>query len=748
MDDYVVIDFETGSACNLKTAGVVKYSKDRTTHVQCLAWCWPTGGADLWAPSMPIPQRLAAHVAARRPVVAHNAPFELAIWNNTLCRAPGWPSLTIEQTDCTMARARALALPASLEQCARALRLPVVKDDAGHKVMMKLCRPRSKDPIEFWTPETAPDLFAALYEYCKTDTLAQRGLHKVLTPLSEKERALWVLDRYINQRGVPIDIESAIRVSEVVKAEKSELSRRVHINTCYASTATTVKNLLEWLQGEEIEVENLKKDTIAKLLADPAALEGKDGARLVLELRQQASKVSTAKLTAMRNAACEDGAARDCFNFSGANTRRWTSARVQFQNLKRSSKKFGHREAADVIDWLRFDGAANAIRLNYGSVMDSVSMSIRSFIKARPGKRFISVDYSNIEGRVLAWEAREEWKLEAFKLYDTIIGTDAKGEPLRAGPDLYNVAYARSFGVDIETVDDGQRQIGKVQELACGYQGGIGSYISMGQNYGVVPGLIADAVKRAVPVEEWDKAASRLPKMGSKFRYDLPPHEWTGLRVVVDGWRRANPNIVKLWHLTEQAAIEAVQNPGTITAAGRVHMRVAGDFLLIRLPSGGALSCPYPAMKRKTTLAWDEQKAILERQIQDALLAGQTDLVELNNQLKAHIDKPEYEMKLTYWGVSSKQGSAKKWKEQYTYGGHLVERCTQGIARDILAEAMPVVERAGYPIVLHVHDELVAEVDKNKGSVKELAHIMCACSPWAAGLPIAAAGWEGERYRK
>lgn len=745
MRDYVVIDFETGSAVNLKTAGVDAYSKDPSTHVQCLAWIWPKGEPEIWTPDQPLPAALIEHVARGGIVSAQNAPFELAIWANVLCRAPGWPPLLPVQTVCTMARARALGLPGGLAECALALRLDAAKDNAGHNVMLKLCRPRTHDPLTFWTPQTAPDLFRILYAYCKMDCVVQRELHARLTPLSPREQALWVLDQTINARGVPIDIENVKRAAAIVQDEKRELSARVHLETLGRSTATTVAALREWLQDEDLALPDMKKATLAKLLADPSKLAGKDAAKLVLEIRREASKVSTAKLTAMLRRVCPDNAARGVHQSLGANTGRYAGKGIQLQNLKRSTKAFDHTCAADLIEWLPYEGAATAIRLNYGSVMDAVSMSVRSFIKARPGRILRSCDYSNIEGRVLAWMAREEWKLEAFRTFDTVIGVDARGEPVRAGPDLYNVAYAESFGVPVTSVDDAKRQIGKVQELACGYQGGIGSYISMGANYAVVPSEIADAVKAVVDPESWEKAARKMPKMGTKFRYDLDPHAWTGLRLVVDKWRAANPNIVRLWHLTEQAAISAVENPGQITSAGRVHYVVNGDFLLCRLPSGRALAYPYPAMRKKLTLGWEEQRDVLKRELEEAPAEAKEAKAA---ELAAHIDAPDYEMKLSYWGVSSKAGSSKKWRQLWTYGGHLVENITQAIARDILTEAFPRLEAAGYPIIMHVHDEAVCEMPENKGSIKEMAHIMCAVEPWAHGLPIAAAGWSGPRYRK
>ena len=89
-----------------------------------------------------------------------------------------------------------------------------------------------------------------------------------------------------------------------------------------------------------------------------------------------------------------------------------------------------------------------------------------------------------------------------------------------------------------------------------------------------------------------------------------------------------------------------------------------------------------------------------------------------------------------------------QWGDIQAYGGSLVQSITQAIARDLLAEAVVRLERAGYPIVLTVHDEIVTDVPYEHGSLKEFEALMCELPSWAAGLPISAEGYESERYRK
>jgi len=328
--------------------------------------------------------------------------------------------------------------------------------------------------------------------------------------------------------------------------------------------------------------------------------------------------------------------------------------------------------------------------------------------------------------------SREEWKLQAFRDYDTIIGQDDEGEAIRKGADLYKLAYAKAFGIRVEDVDSGdQRQVGKVSELALGYQGGVGAFITFAAAYGI--DLEAMAVKAWDEIHESTRAEARdfmewrygetkgtkaqfyidqgatiavaqieAGKKRDEVRFGLSEQAF----IVCDSfkrlWRNAHSNTAAWWKELNEAARRAILSPGMTVPARSVKFRKDGSWLRCRLPSGRYLCYPFPEV--------DDH--------------GQ----------------------VSFMGVNQFN---RKWCRIKTYGGKLAENITQASARDVFAHAMPMLEDAGYPIVLGVHDENITETpDSPEYSSIEVARIMSIVPAWCQGLPLAAAGFETTRYRK
>ncbi len=176
---------------------------------------------------------------------------------------------------------------------------------------------------------------------------------------------------------------------------------------------------------------------------------------------------------------------------------------------------------------------------------------------------------------------------------------------------------------------------------------------------------------------------------------ELPP--------LVAAWRKANPHMVQFWWDVDAAAVKAVTEKQK-TKVGKIIFEYKSGILFITLPSGRKLSYVKPRMA-------------VNKFGRDGL---------------------------TYEGISEN----KKWSRIETYGPKLVENIVQGTARDLLAEAMLRVEEKGYPIVMHCHDEIIAEMPEGTGSVDEMCEVMAVQPEWAEGLPLRADGYQCSFYQK
>jgi DNA polymerase len=590
------------------------------------------------------------------------------VWQNsafdrTVMRHAWGYEMPVERVVDTMVQALAHGLPGSLDKLCSVLGVPtdLAKHKEGKQLVQLFCKPRpAKQKIRRATRETHPVEWQRFLDYAGSDILSMREVRKRLPkwnyPGNQRERDLWVLDQKINDRGVAVDLalaEAAVRATDLakkgLKAKTQELTG-FDPETGQGLESTTQRDaFLKYLLGEfGVDLPDMQKGTLERRLADENLPEPvKD----LLRIRLMATVSSTAKYKTLLRGTSSDGRLRGTLQFCGAaRTGRWAGRLFQPQNLMRPTLK--QQAILDAIEVFLADCAD----LVYDNVMNTAANCTRGALTVGPGKKMVSSDLANIEGRFLAWLAGEEWKLQAFRAFDA--GT---------GPDLYYVGASEVLNIPIDQVTADQRQAqGKVPELACGYQGAVGAFQAMARIYGLE---MSDA--RALEI--------------------------------VKAWRKKNKHIVELWYETERAAIRAAEQPGlrVEAAGGKLVFQRDGSWLRMRLPSGRCLCYPGVAVE---------------------------------------------EGKLTYMGVNQ---YTRKWERLHTYGGKLIENATQGGARDVLAHNMAEAEAAGYEIVLTCHDELVTEpIDGDQFTVDRLSSIMTTVPPWAQGLPLAAAGWEGARYRK
>ncbi len=630
-------------------------------------------------------------------VVIHNSHFDRTIIRHVL--NIDIPTSRIHDT---MIQAMAHSLPGSLGSLCDILGLPMdkAKDKDGKKLINLFCKPLGKNRrLRRADRTTHPAEWERFKAYAALDVEAMREVMKRMPSLNltSAERNLWQLDQMINDRGVAIDMDLVDAAIDAVGEAQVGLAAQALEMTegAVASTTQAAALRLQIFEMFGIDMPDLKMATVEKVIADPST---PPALKELLNVRLQASSTSTSKYKVLRRGTSVDGRLRGTLQFDGATrTGRWAGRLFQPQNLPRPTLKQPVIDAG--IEALK-TGCAH---LTTDNVMELTSSAIRSCIVAPPGKKLVVADLANIEGRVQAWLANEEWKLQAFRDFDTITGVDAKGKATRLGHDLYKLAYSKSFGISPNDVTDDQRQIGKVQELALAYEGGVGAFATFAGTYGIDLADLAFKVLADAPAEIIAKADNFLEWAikEKRPRYGLSDDEFVACDVLKRVWRGAHPSISGYWGRLKDAVVQALNTRGeTYTTLG-LKIKATKGWLLITLPSGRTLC--YPAPK---------------------LVDGA----------------------ITYMGIDQ---FTRKWTRTNTHGGKLFENLCQAIARDVMAANMPLIEAAGYEITLTVHDEIISEApDQPEFNADHLATLLSANPSWALDMPLAAAGFETYRYRK
>lgn len=656
------LDIETYSETDIKSAGAFRYMEDPAFEIILLAYAWndepvrcvEMHKTDCWADytdySFSQAQELQDVIAGLLDPgtlkVAHNCAFERGAFAKHLGE-----DMPPEEWEDTMLLAAMNGLPMSLDACGAALNLMDQKLKEGTALINYFCKPckptitnggRTRN-----LPEHAPEKWERFTDYCVRDVEVCRTIHKKLRGynVTDFERQVFALDARINERGVKVDTDlaqAAVTVDEASTEAKMLEMRRL----TGLDNPNSVAQLKDWLAAAGVTCESLNKATLKDLLGevkDPTV-------RRVLQLRQLLGKTSTKKYTAMLAAACQDDRVRGLLQYYGAGrTGRWAGRLVQVQNLPQN-----HLDDIGLVRELLRDRDLETLELIYDSVPDVLSQLIRTAFVAKDGHTFLVADYSAIEARVIAYLAAEQWRMDVFA---------GSGK-------IYEASYAKAFHVPVESVKKGspERQKGKIMELALGYGGGPNALKAFGAD-----------------------------KMG------LTEDE---MKTLVMAWRKASPNIPKLWSRVEDAACRAIANPGRRFSVRRGAEGVVctywkdADALRCQLPSGRVLSYWAAQLDRDGNLCFMGQ-----------------------NQ------------------------TTRKWEKTQTWGGRLVENIVQAFARDCLAVAMVRLAEADHDIVFHVHDEIITEAPEGS-RWQDMAEIMARPIDWAPGLLLTDDGYETKFYMK
>lgn len=535
------IDIETYSSCDLAKSGVYRYAE--SSDFEVLLFGYAVDGGEVKVIDIANGEKIPAEVIAALTdetvkKYAFNAQFERVC----LSRFLGYPKgeyLSPDSWYCTMVWSATLGLPLSLEKVGEVLGLKEQKLSVGKDLIRYFCKPceptyangsRTRN-----RPYHARDKWETFKAYNKRDVESEMAIQRKIAmfPVLDTEWENYHLDQRINDMGIALDMDF---VDHAISCDETS-SRRAEER---AKTLSGIENpnsptqLKAWLVEQGQSVESLSKAEVARLLKDATG-----NVEEILKLRQELAKSSVKKYIAMKSAVCADGRARGLIQFYGANrTGRYSGRLIQVQNLPQNhlSDLDGARQAVKAED-------ISGIERKYGNVSNVLSELIRTAFVPKSGSRFIVADYSAIEARVIAWYAKEDWRIKVFE----------------EGGDIYCASASQMFKVPVvkNGVNGHLRQKGKIAELALGYGGSVGALKAMG------------ATAMGIPEEE--------------------------LKPLVNAWRNTNPHIVQLWWAVDRATQYVVKSKQPYECYG-LRFSYEKGILFIRLPSGRRLAYIRPRM--------------------------------------------------------------------------------------------------------------------------------------------------------
>ena len=533
------LDYESKSECDLISKGSYNYSQHPTTKMLCAAYAFDDEDVQLWWADEPPPLRLAEYFKSGGQIRCHNASFDRLITWYVVCPDYGLAEPALDRWYCTATQARANCAPGSLEDVGRFAGADMRKDHRGKQLIRMCCIP----PFN-----TDPSVMAELGDYAMQDVRAMRAISQALRPLSDVELADYHVNEKINDRGILVDVPLCHSAVKFAADEMVEIQQIVTEVTEGEITSVRSPKMREWVLarvGDEAkklmwtgEKYSIDKNVRANLLAMENPDEVPPDVAEVIQCADDLWASSVAKFSRLASLADEeDHRVRGALVFAGGSaTGRASSYGAQVHNFPRKSAR-----EPDAVRTAMVRG--HKIVPQFGArITDVLKTMLRPAIVAAPGNVLIAYDWSAIEGRVHPW------------LSNCKAG-EAKLDVFRSGLDPYKVNAAATFRVDYAEVTGDQRQIGKVQELALGFLGGVGAFAVFGRAYGIH--LSAGEVQRAV-----------------------------------DGWRKANPWAMQHGNVLEDAYLRAMRNKGHEFKAGRIVYLFDGQTLWYALPSGRVLCYP------------------------------------------------------------------------------------------------------------------------------------------------------------
>ena len=766
------LDIETYSRVDLKKNTVYRYVEDEEWMILICSWCIGQGEIHTaygHEEVSGIPGLFDPQVKK----IAHNSDFE-RINFSALRGLPVGTYIDPEEYIDTAVLASLWGYPRSLKGFCKVVG-GEAKDEAGGRLINMFSVPNRKGGRTL--PEERPADWDAYVEYNRQDVISMRdNIYRLGKGFpSAEEYEAWITATRINDRGIKIDTDLAGAAHRQYEAnKKADLARVKGITGL--DNPNSVQQFKGWLAERGFEMESIDKAHVAEFLERDDL---PDEVREAVERKQLASLSAATKYVIAQGSTNSDGRLRGTIKYSNANTGRMTGVTLNIQNLPRDHFTDAEGEHDTEAEQAAIDKLLAGVPVG--------SEDLKKLVRPLLMGPFTVSDYSAIEARLTAWVAGEDSVLESF----------------RRGEDIY-VATAERMGGEKAGFN---RQRGKAATLGCIAKGskvltdhglvpienvGIADKVWDGAEFVGHEGVIYKGQKEvmhydgltATPDHEvwasiegeprpvrFDYAAAcgaRLVRTGSGGTrcegeaqelardrttiavYDIlnagPRHRftvsnvlvhncgfgggagallnlggakiypkgtpddviWQGLSSLVETWRVAHPHIVSWWKQVHTA----FDKGGPASRRIPVDVEIVGNDRYVWLPSGRALV--YHNCRREYV------------------------------QPKDRNGKP-LPYRRRAWVCDAVVGNGTQ--RRIVGGPTQVENIIQAIGRDLLTHALVNVERAGFRTVTHVHDEIVTETTGGL-TVERLSSLMCDLPKWAEGLPIQAAGYTTQRYRK
>lgn len=689
MEKTLSLDLETYSDIDLVKCGVYAYADSPNFEILLMAYSFDESEVKIidLALGEVIPEEVKEAILNEDVIkTAFNANFE------RICLSKYFNSnLKSDSWCCTAVQASMLALPPSLEGVSEVLGLNNKKMKEGKELIKYFCYPCKRANTNGNRTRNLPEhdleKWRIFKSYCIRDVEAEIEIRNKLKsyPISEKEMEIYKLDQSINDRGILVDMDLVKRAISCDKDFTAVATKRAYELTGLENP-NSASQIKEWLAHRGINIKSLSKKAVLKLA------EKCDGEiEEVLKLRLLMSKTSVKKYEAIERSVCSDGRVHGLLKFYGANrTGRWAGRLVQVQNLPQNHIK-------------DLDLARNIVKNEPHCFEHSQMLNDKCAGNILENGIHCFEHSQNINSKSL----RNIVKNKVFEELEMFYESTPK-----VLSELIRTVFIPKSGCKFIVAD-----FSAIEARVLAYFAGEKWRLDVFKTHGKIYEASASAMFN-VPIEEINKA-SELRQKGKIAELALGYGGGIGaltvmgalemglkeeeLQPLVTAWRNANQNITKFWWNIDKAAVTAVKERTTVKV-GKIEFTYCGGILFITLPSGRKLSYIKPRLQ---------------------------------------INKFDREG-LTYEGI----GESKKWTRIETYGPKLVENIVQAASRDLLAEAMLRLDKAGYKIVMHVHDEVVIESPINRNSLDEVCKIMCITPKWAEGLFLKTDGYECSYYKK